>query len=111
MERSIIHHNHGILVQGRKKLVDKPGLKQGAVHRSTILERGQNIFAPLCCDNAAAFKSAPANAAEYLLVSWCVPIRSIEIGIYATFVYIRYFFRPYILDLLLIGRYFLCVLF
>ena len=111
MERSIVHHNHGILIQRRKELASKPGLKQGAVHRSAILELGQNIFAPFCCNNAAALIFAPADAAEYLLVSWCVPILSIEIGIYAAFVYIRYFFRRYILDLLLIGCYFLCVLF
>ena len=111
MERSVIHYNHGILVQRRKELAGKPRLKQGAVHRSAILELGQNIFAPFCCNNAAALIFAPTDAADYLLVSWCVPILSIEIGIYAAFVYIRYFFRRYITDLLLIGCYFFCVLF
>ena len=111
MERSIIHHNHGTLVQRRKKLVGKPRLKQGTVHRSAILELGQNIFAPFCCNNAAALIFSSADAADYLLVSWCVPILSIEIGIYAAFVYIRDLFRRYILDLLLIGCYFPGVLF
>ena len=111
MERGIVHHNHGSLVQRRKKLAGKPRRKQGTVHRSAILELGQNIFATFCCNNAAALLFASADAAEYLLVSWCVPILSIEIGIDAAFVHIRYFFRRYILDLLLIGCYFLCVLF
>lgn len=111
MERSIIHHNHGIFVQRRKKLAGKPELKQGAVHRSTILEWGQNLFAKFCCNNAAALKFTPADAAEYLLVSRCIPVLSIEKSIYATFVNIRYFFWRYTLDLLLIGRYFFGLLF
>ena len=111
MERSIIHHNHGILVQRRKELAGKPRLKQGAVHCSAILELGQNIFALFCCNNAAAFILAAADAAEYLLVSWCVSILSIEVGIHATFIYIRYFLQWYILELLQIGSYFLCFLF
>ena len=110
MERSIVHHNHGIFVQGRKKLAGKPELKQGAVHRSAVLERSQDLSPQLCCNNSAALIFAAADTAEYLLVSRCVPIPSIEIGIDAAFVYIRYFFRRYILDLLQIGRYSLCVL-
>lgn len=111
MERSVIHYNHGILVQRRKELAGKPGLKQGRVHRSAILELGQNIFALFCSNNAAALILAAADAAEYLLVSWCVPILPIEIGIDATFVYIRDFIGRYILDVLQIGSYFLCILF
>ena len=111
MERSIVHHNHGILVQRRKKLTGKPGLKQGTVHRSAILVGCQKLSAQFCRNNPAALIFAAADAAEYLLVSRCVPILSIEVGINAAFVYIRYFFRRFILDLFLIGCYFPGVLF
>ena len=111
MERSIVHHNHGVLVQGRKKLVGKPGLKQRMVHRSAILEGGQNLPTHFCRNNSTALKFAAADAVEHPLVSRRVPILSIEISIYAAFVCIRYFFRRDILDFLLISGYFLRVLF
>lgn len=42
MERSVVHHNHASFLQGWKKLIGKPKFRQRAVHRTIILQRGQN---------------------------------------------------------------------
>ena len=110
MERSVIHYNHGIFIQGRQKLVRKPKLKQAAVHRSAILKRRKNLFRHFSGNNTAALIFSAADPPEYLLTPRRIPVFPIQICIYATFIHIGNLFGRYVLDLLLIRRYFLWIL-
>ena len=74
MERSIVHYNHGSLLQRRQKLVGKPEFKKSAVHRSAILKRRENSVAHLSGDNAASLVLSTTNLPQYLLAPQCIPI-------------------------------------
>ena len=65
MERSIVHYNHGSLLQRRQKLVGKPEFKKSAVHRSAILKRRENSVAHLSGDNAASLVLSTTNLPQY----------------------------------------------
>ncbi len=110
MKRSVIHDNHGTLIKRRKKLAGKPEFKQAAIHRSAILKRRNDMICHFSGNNAAAFILSSADPSEYLLPPRCIPIFPIQVCIHPTFVYIGNLFRRYVLDLLLIRRYFFLIL-
>ena len=110
MEGSIIHYDYGTLFKGRQKLIRKPEFKKTAVHRSTILKRCKNLVYHLSSNNAAAFIFSATEPPEYLLTPWRIPIFPIQVCIYAAFIHISNCFGWYVLDLLLICRYFLLIL-
>ncbi len=110
MERSIIHYNHGALVEGRQKLIRKPEFKKTAVHRSTILKRSQDLFRHFSGNHAASLIFSTTDPPEHLLASWCIPVFPIQICIDAAFIHIGNLFWRHIFDFFLICRYFLSLL-
>ena len=111
MEGSIIHYNHGALIQRWQKLVRKPKFKKAAVHCPAILKRRKDFVRHLSGNNAAAFILSTADPPEYLLSPWRISVFPIQICIYAAFIHISNLFGRYVFDLFLIRCYFLRILF
>ena len=111
MERSIIHHNHGTLIQGRQKLIRKPEFKKAAVHRSAILKWRKNLVSHFSGNNAAALIFSTADPSEYLLTPRRISVFPIQACIYAAFIHIGNLFCRYVLDFFLICCYLLLILF
>ena len=74
MERSIVHYNHGSLLQRRQKLVRKPEFKKAAVHRSAILKRRKNPLTHLSGNNSTALILSTTNLSKHLLALRCIPV-------------------------------------
>ena len=110
MERSIIHHNHGIPIQGRQKLVRKPKFKKAAVHCPAILKWCRDLVGHLRGNNTAAFILSAADPPEYLLTPRRIPVFPIQVCIYAAFIHISNLFGWYVLDCFLICCYFFLIL-
>ena len=110
MERSIIHHNHGIPIQGRQKLVRKPKFKKAAVHCPAILKWCKDLVGHLRGNNTAAFILSAADPPEYLLTPRRIPVFPIQVCIYAAFIHISNLFGWYVLDCFLICCYFFLIL-
>lgn len=110
MERSIIHYNHGTLIQARQKLVRKPKFKKTAVHRPAILKRRKDFVRQLSGNYTTAFIFSTADLSEYLLTSRRIPVFPIQVCIYTTFIHISNLFVRYVLDFFLIRCYFLPLL-
>ena len=110
MERSIIHYNHGSLIQRGQKLVRKPKFKKAAVHRPIILERCENLIPHFCSNNATALIFSATNPSKYLLPPWRIPVFPIQICIYAAFIHISDLFGRYILDFFQVYCYFFLIL-
>ena len=110
MERSVVHHNHAAFLQGWKKLVDKPEFKQRAIHRTIILQRGQNPAVHPGRDDPTSLIPAAADSAEYFLSSGCIAVFPVQVRIDPIFIHICNLFRGIGADLRLIRRYFCLVL-
>lgn len=110
MERSIIHYNHGSSVQAGKKLSGKPEFKKAAVHRSTVLKRGENLIRHFSGNNTAALIFSTTDLTKHLLSPKRIPIFSIQVRINATFIYIGNLFWRYVFDLLPVSGYFFLIL-
>ncbi len=110
MERSVVHYNHGALVEGRQKLMGKPEFKKTTVHRPAILKRRKELIRYFSGNNATALIFSAANSPEHLLAPWRIPVLPIQVCIDATFIHIGNLFWRYIFDLLLVRCYFLLIL-
>ncbi len=111
MEGSIIHYNHGSLVQGRQKPLGKPEFKKAAVHGSTILKRCKELIPHFSGNDPTAFISSTADSPEHLLTSRRIPVFPIQVRIDTAFIHIDKLFGRNILACFLIRCYFFRVLF
>ena len=107
MEGSIIHYNHGTLLQGRQKLLCEPILKKRAVHGAAILKWCKDLISHLSGNNTATLILSATDSSEYLLATWSIAVFPIQVCVYAAFIHISNCFGRYVLDLFLIRCYFL----
>lgn len=110
MERGIVHYNHGTLVKTRQKQLGKPAFKKAAVHGSAILKRRKDLLRHFRSHKAAPFILFAADSCEHLLAPRRISIFPVQVCIYTTFIHIGDLFWRYVLDLLLVCRYFLRIL-
>ena len=110
MERSIIHYNDSALFKRRKKLIRKPKFKKTGIHSPTIFKWCKDFISHFSGNNTTTLIFSSTDSPEYLLSPWGIPIFTIQVCIYATFVDIGNLFCRYILYLFLVRCYFFLIL-
>jgi hypothetical protein len=108
---SIIHHNNRIYWQGGQKTLLKPQLKQGTIHGSLVLQRGNNFLIYLSRNNTCAFVFMTANHAIYSYAFRRISIFSIQVAVHTCFIHISNARHRYVSYCLQVRGYFYGVLF
>ena len=75
-----------------------------------LLKRRKDFVCHFSGNNTATLIFSTTDSSKHLLALRSIPVFPIQVGINTTFIHIRNLFRRYILDFLLIGRYFFWIL-